>query len=216
MFGLIIGVRAVRRTRLQSPRFQRRAVRTAHRLLAALLSEGAAEDPGGRWDCAPCSLGGKAERAHAPCCTGLDKSGKTTVLEHLKTRLSAVPGLDSDKILPTVGLNVGHLDAFGVQLLVWDLGGQAGLRSIWDKYFADSHGLVFVVDAAAPGRRVRVCLCCPSAGCASQWPAAGGTRPRLRWTRRWAAESCLARLCSSWRTSRTSLTLGPVWSFRGT
>ena len=83
---------------------------------------------------------------------GLDKAGKTTMMERLKTRLSAMPGLDSDKILPTVGLNVAHLDAFGVELLVWDLGGQAGLRSIWDKYFADSHGLIFVVDTAAPGR----------------------------------------------------------------
>ena len=84
---------------------------------------------------------------------GLDKSGKTTLLEHLKTRFSPTPGLEADKILPTVGLNVARLDAFGVQLLLWDLGGQAGLRSIWDKYFADSHGLIFVVDAAAAGRQ---------------------------------------------------------------
>ena len=83
---------------------------------------------------------------------GLDKAGKTNILEKLKTLYSGSPGLEADKILPTVGLNVARLEAFRVQLMIWDLGGQTGLRSIWDKYYADSHALVFVVDAAAPQR----------------------------------------------------------------
>ncbi len=37
----------------------------------------------------------------------------------------------------------GHTD-----LLLWDLGGQSGLRVIWDKYFADAHAIIFVIDAA--------------------------------------------------------------------
>ena len=83
---------------------------------------------------------------------GLDKAGKTNILENLKTHLSGHPGLEADKILPTVGLNVARLEAFRVQLMIWDLGGQTGLRSIWDKYYADSHALVFVIDAAAQQR----------------------------------------------------------------
>jgi ADP-ribosylation factor related protein 1 len=83
---------------------------------------------------------------------GLDKSGKTTLLERLKGLFGEGPGLDPDNILPTVGLNVGRLEAFKAQLMVWDLGGQPGLRSIWDKYYGDSHGLLFVVDATEPQR----------------------------------------------------------------
>lgn len=85
---------------------------------------------------------------------GLDKAGKTTLLERLKSLYSDVPGLEIDKILPTVGLNVGRLDISKSQLLFWDLGGQSGLRSIWDKYYADSHGIIFVVDSTSPERQV--------------------------------------------------------------
>ncbi|KAK9839503.1 hypothetical protein WJX81_006203 [Elliptochloris bilobata] len=83
---------------------------------------------------------------------GLDKSGKTTLLEKIKGLFGDTPGLEPHAILPTVGLNVGRLEAFQAQLLLWDLGGAPGLRSIWDKYYADSHALLFVVDASQPAR----------------------------------------------------------------
>ena len=38
--------------------------------------------------------------------------------------------------------------ALGCQLLCWDVGGAAGLRGIWSKYYGECHALVFVVDAA--------------------------------------------------------------------
>ena len=79
-------------------------------------------------------------------------AGKTTLLERLKTTYTDLPGLDADKILPTVGLNVGRLEALKSSLMFWDLGGQTGLRSIWDKYYADSHAILFVVDSSAPDR----------------------------------------------------------------
>lgn len=79
---------------------------------------------------------------------GVDKAGKTNVLERLKTLYTQNIGLDPGKILPTVGLNVGRLEAYGFNMIFWDLGGQSGLRSIWDKYFSESHAIVFVVDAA--------------------------------------------------------------------
>lgn len=83
---------------------------------------------------------------------GIDKAGKTTLLEKLKSLYSGLPGLDPDKILPTVGLNVGRVEAHNSLLVFWDLGGQAGLRPIWDKYYSDSHGLVFTVDSSQPER----------------------------------------------------------------
>eukprot|EP00955_Chlamydomonas_euryale_P114521 366281-Chlamydomonas_euryale.AAC.20 len=63
-----------------------------------------------------------------------------------------VVGLDPGKILPTVGLNVGRIEAFGYNLVIWDLGGQSGLQSIWDKYYDESHAVIYVVDSANQAR----------------------------------------------------------------
>ena len=78
--------------------------------------------------------------------------------------------------VPTVGLNIARLDAFGCPLVLWDLGGQAGLRGIWDKYYAEvsvcviflgggqdrighwQRGPVDVASQSSPGRQ----LCLPA------------------------------------------------------
>jgi ADP-ribosylation factor related protein 1 len=54
---------------------------------------------------------------------GVDKAGKTTLLEKMKTMFTDYMGLEPDKILPTVGLNVGRIEAFKAKLIFWDLGG---------------------------------------------------------------------------------------------
>ena len=79
---------------------------------------------------------------------GLDKAGKTTLLERLKTLYTDYSGLEPQQILPTVGLNIARFEVQNTPLVLWDLGGQAQLRSIWEKYFAESHALVYVVDAS--------------------------------------------------------------------
>lgn len=79
---------------------------------------------------------------------GLDKAGKTNVVEKLKTQLTDLVGLEPSRIVPTVGLNVCRMEAFSTNLVFWDLGGAPGLRSIWDKYYKDTHAVIFVVDAA--------------------------------------------------------------------
>jgi len=83
---------------------------------------------------------------------GLDHAGKTTLLEHLKALYKGIEPLSPDQIMPTVGLNIGRVDVSNVKLILWDLGGQAGLRSIWDKYFTEAHGVIFVVDSADESR----------------------------------------------------------------
>lgn len=83
---------------------------------------------------------------------GIDKAGKTHVLEKLKVLMTDLPGMDPSQIMATVGLNVGKMEAFGTNLVFWDLGGQVGLRGIWDKYFNETHAVVYVVDAADPER----------------------------------------------------------------
>lgn len=83
---------------------------------------------------------------------GVDKAGKTNVLERLKTIYTPLVGLDPGKILPTVGLNVGRLDALSQSMVFWDLGGQSGIRPLWDKYYDDSHAVIYVVDSASKER----------------------------------------------------------------
>lgn len=80
--------------------------------------------------------------------TGVDHAGKTTVLEHMKALFQHIEPLAPEKIPPTVGLNIGRMEVGRVKLIFWDLGGQLGLRSIWEKYFAEVHGLIYVIDAA--------------------------------------------------------------------
>ncbi|KAF7148359.1 hypothetical protein RHSIM_Rhsim03G0179200 [Rhododendron simsii] len=83
---------------------------------------------------------------------GIDKAGKTTLLEKLKAHYSNLEGLPPDRIVPTVGLNIGRVEVLNSKLVFWDLGGQLGLRSIWEKYYEEAHAVIFVVDAACPSR----------------------------------------------------------------
>lgn len=69
------------------------------------------------------------------------------MLERLKAILAKEDPLPHGQVLPTVGLNLQRLSALGVNLVFWDLGGQAGLRTIWEKYFREAHAIMFVVDS---------------------------------------------------------------------
>ena len=47
---------------------------------------------------------------------------------------------------------VAKLEQNGIVLTFWDLGGQEELRSIWDKFFKEAHGVVYLVDASCRER----------------------------------------------------------------
>ncbi|XP_031501165.1 uncharacterized protein LOC116264867 [Nymphaea colorata] len=83
---------------------------------------------------------------------GIDKAGKTTLLEKLKATYSNLEGLPPDRIVPTVGLNIGRMEVENTKLVFWDLGGQSGLRTIWEKYFEEAHAIIYVIDAACQQR----------------------------------------------------------------
>ena len=85
---------------------------------------------------------------------GLDNAGKTTFLESAKTRLTPnYKGANLSKITTTVGMNLGKIDVNGVRLNFWDLGGQEELQALWDKYYAECHAVIYVLDS---GDRERV------------------------------------------------------------
>lgn len=73
---------------------------------------------------------------------GLDGSGKTTLLYKLKYN-------ENVSTVPTVGFNVETLetDRSSPSLTVWDVGGQRRMRPHWKHHYADTAGLVFVVDS---------------------------------------------------------------------
>jgi len=84
---------------------------------------------------------------------GLDDAGKTTLLEQTKTIFTkGYLGMSLSKITTTVGLNLGNIDVGRTRLNFWDLGGQEELQSLWSHYYAECHGVIFVVDSAARDR----------------------------------------------------------------
>ncbi|KAG0483195.1 hypothetical protein HPP92_011279 [Vanilla planifolia] len=73
-----------------------------------------------------------------------------TLLEKLKAIYLNSEGLPPDRIVPTVGLNIGRIEASNAKLVFWDLGGQIGLRTIWEKYYEEAHAIIYVIDASCP------------------------------------------------------------------
>merc|ERR1712070_788304 len=69
-------------------------------------------------------------------------------LEQMKGIYKKTPGIPPDRIPPTIGLNLGKMDVNNCRVIFWDLGGQVRMRSIWEKYFAEAHGIIYVIDAA--------------------------------------------------------------------
>lgn len=79
---------------------------------------------------------------------GVEQAGKTTLLERICNVFAGSDMAFSSHVLPTVGLNLQRVSALGVNLVFWDLGGKAGLRAIWEKYYREAHAVIFVLDSA--------------------------------------------------------------------
>ena len=75
------------------------------------------------------------------CLVGLENSGKTTLLNVLSVGHPI-------ETFPTVGLNVKMVKKQGVQLKVWDLGGQERFRSEWGRYTQGCDCIIYCVDAS--------------------------------------------------------------------
>jgi len=71
---------------------------------------------------------------------GLDAAGKTTILYQIKIG-------EIVKTIPTIGFNVESIKYKGLNLTVWDVGGQDKIRILWKHYFQNTDGIIFVVDS---------------------------------------------------------------------
>jgi signal recognition particle receptor subunit beta len=49
---------------------------------------------------------------------------------------------------PKVGMNLGKIEACGVKARIMDLSGQSKMRPLWERYYSDVHGVVFVIDVS--------------------------------------------------------------------
>ena len=82
---------------------------------------------------------------------GLDRAGKTTMLQRLKT------GRWIPDTTPTIGMNAETIQIGDVTFSAWDLGGQLQFRkALWEMYTKNSAGLIYVVDVSDPTAPFRV------------------------------------------------------------
>ncbi|VDM61474.1 unnamed protein product [Angiostrongylus costaricensis] len=74
---------------------------------------------------------------------GLDNSGKTTMLNYLRT-----PETATTQIAPTVGFSVVNFITNNFSFTAFDMAGQGKYRNLWETYYVNSQGVIFVVDSA--------------------------------------------------------------------
>ena len=79
---------------------------------------------------------------------GLDNSGKTTILNHMKEE-----GKSHD-IVPTVGFTVEKFQYNNMSFTAFDMSGQGRYRNLWEHYYKDCNGVIFVVDSSDKLRMV--------------------------------------------------------------
>ena len=76
---------------------------------------------------------------------GLDTSGKTTILNLLKTDKTKTESTD---IVPTVGFTCEKFASCGLEFTAWDFSGQGRYRNMWEMYYKDAQAVIFVIDSA--------------------------------------------------------------------
>lgn len=84
----------------------------------------------------------KKQKVKIICC-GLDNSGKTTIINHLKPKKTQMKD-----ITPTVGFSVDNFEKNNLSFTVFDMSGQGKFRNLWESFYADVNGVIFVVDAS--------------------------------------------------------------------
>jgi ADP-ribosylation factor-like protein 6 len=83
---------------------------------------------------------------------GLDNSGKTTLINHLKPPGG---GTSVDEVTPTVGFQVEQFAKGKINFTVYDMSGQSRYRTLWEQYYRDVHAIIFVLDSTD---KIRMCV----------------------------------------------------------
>uniref|UniRef100_A0A6J0V2V3 ADP-ribosylation factor-like protein 13B isoform X1 n=1 Tax=Pogona vitticeps TaxID=103695 RepID=A0A6J0V2V3_9SAUR len=72
---------------------------------------------------------------------GLDNAGKTATVK-------GIQGESPEDVAPTVGFSKIDLKQGRFEVTIFDLGGGKRIRGIWKNYYAESYGIIFVVDSS--------------------------------------------------------------------
>ncbi|XP_074755554.1 ADP-ribosylation factor-like protein 13B isoform X2 [Athene noctua] len=72
---------------------------------------------------------------------GLDNAGKTATVR-------GIQGESPEDMAPTVGFSKIDLKQGRFEVTIFDLGGGKRIRNIWRNYYAESYGVIFVVDSS--------------------------------------------------------------------
>ncbi|KAI3385483.1 hypothetical protein SNEBB_007042 [Seison nebaliae] len=73
---------------------------------------------------------------------GLQNSGKTTFVNVIAN------GQFNENMIPTVGFNMKKITKGNMSIKLWDIGGQARFRSMWERYCRGVNAIIYMVDAA--------------------------------------------------------------------
>ncbi|XP_044745043.1 ADP-ribosylation factor-like protein 6 isoform X1 [Coccinella septempunctata] len=74
---------------------------------------------------------------------GLNNSGKSTVINHFKNDEEKVA-----EIVPTVGFNIERFQSQNLAITAFDMSGHGRYRNLWEHYYKDCHGIIFVIDSS--------------------------------------------------------------------
>ncbi|CAI9534993.1 unnamed protein product [Staurois parvus] len=72
---------------------------------------------------------------------GLDNAGKTATVK-------GIQGESPEDVAPTVGFSKADIKQGRFDITIFDLGGGKQIRGIWKNYYAESYGVVFVIDSS--------------------------------------------------------------------
>ena len=78
---------------------------------------------------------------------GLDNAGKSTIINYLKPEKKRVRETNA-----TVGFMVEKFKHGKVDFTMYDMSGQGRYRDMWEFYYKDAQGIIFVVDASDTAR----------------------------------------------------------------
>ncbi|KAM9261079.1 ADP-ribosylation factor-like protein 13B [Cariama cristata] len=76
---------------------------------------------------------------------GLENAGKTSIVQ-------GIQGESPEDVIPTVGFSKLDFQQGCSEVTIFDLGGGKQIRGIWGSYYADAHGVIFVVDSSDVAR----------------------------------------------------------------
>eukprot|EP00761_Pharyngomonas_kirbyi_P009004 gb/GECH01009019.1/.p1 GENE.gb/GECH01009019.1/~~gb/GECH01009019.1/.p1 ORF type:complete len:181 (+),score=27.82 gb/GECH01009019.1/:1-543(+) len=94
------------------------------------------------------AVGLKKRKVRILCC-GIDNSGKTTIINHFH---SSVDNVKNEQIVPTVGFSVEKFIKNNLKFTVFDMSGQGKYRTLWEYYYSETEGVIFVIDSSDTDR----------------------------------------------------------------